>query len=367
MKKVLFYILTLACVYSCHTDIDIDELITPQTKPQKAFETEFTKKYGTVSPELSWMTVSSDTLLADLSGLESDSFTIQVYTADPCADLDYCYLLAEYNNVSGNKDIVFDYPSGLNNVYVSAIDADNRSYTSRIDTRIEEEHKVAFDPESPDSVHFENKPMGYLMAFEGFTGDEEGLDFDYNDVIVEIGYVRGRDSLDVKAVAVGCDCAVQLAYRRKGNTESGEDEIIFEEVHDAMGYEALYDYVLKRLVYLKLNTGINKAPKKPVATTYLKELVNASITDIAPKIFATFTIPATKPKDETSSTAFLPAKKGVNYPQAILVADPTWEWAREGLLLSAAYSQFRPWIYGPEGNELWYGAKNWKEANSYYE
>lgn len=359
------YILTLASFCSCHKDIDIDELITPQTKPQKAFETEFTKKYGTVSPDLSWMTVSSDTLSADLSALEKGSYTIQVYTANPCADLDYCYLLAEYNNVHEKKDIVFDYPSGLNNIYISAIDEDNNSYTARIGTR--EDREVVFDPEAPDSVHFDAKPMGYLMAFEGFTGDEEGLDFDYNDVIVEIDYVRGRDSVDVKAVAAGCDCAVQLAYRRKGNTESGEDEIIFEEVHDAMGYEALYDYVLKRLIYLKLNTGINKAPKKPVVTIYLKELVNASITDIAPKIFATFTIPATKPKDETSSTAFLPAKKGVNYPQAILVADPTWEWAREGMLLSAVYSGFRPWIYGPEGYELWYGAKSWKEANKNFE
>lgn len=350
-------------------DEDLDKKLHPTTDPQKRFADEFTQLYGTVSPDITWMTVSCDVVQVDMSQLPSSaSYTLRFYTADPLADTDYCYVLAEYKSVTGGSTESFevDYPSGLNNVFVSAESEDGTSYVGRVDMR-ESPAAVLLDAAAATGKLREQKPMSYMIGYEGFTGDEDGLDFDYNDVVLELEYVRGRETAKVYTVAAGCECAAQVAYHRSGAYDSGDDEVLFDEVHESLGFGGYYNYMERRLVYDVLNVGINQLTKKGEAVLELKKDVDAQVSRVAQNLYVYFTIVAQKEKDNTTTVAFIPGLKGVQYPQAILVADPTWRWSIEGMLLSATYSQFRPWIYGPEGNELWYGAKNWKDANKNFE
>lgn len=373
MKKFYFYTLTLLSLASCGTGISDEEKYPGPTDPQKAFEKEFTDKYGTVSPDITWMTVSCDTIQADLSSLPAGEYAVKVFTANPCADIDYCYLLAEYNGISGGgpSDIVFDYPSGLNHVYVSVTAQDGRSYTAPIGV-MNEEKKFVVDPDSAAAVMFDHKPMTYIIGYEGFTEGETSkyepqLDFDYNDVVLGVEYVRGHDSATIKVLAAGCECAASVVYKPSANPDKSDDIILFEEAHKALGFEGVYDYMVKHLVYYALNTGINKGSTIGTTTLDLKDDINLPVSKLAQRLFVYFTILSEKSKDNKTSSSFIPMKPGAQYPQAVLVADPTWKWSREGMLLSAAYSQFRPWMYGPKGNELWYGADNWKEANMNFE
>lgn len=369
MKKLYLSIFALFLITSCRSDFDINKEIAPQTDSQKAFEVEFSKIYGTVSPEITWMTVSSDTIYPDLSAIGAEAgCRIKIFTSDPRKNEDFCYMLADYPDVQNLQTLPFDHPIGLNKVFVSAVLA-NCSYTKAVTLADKEEHTVLLSEDGFEEMLPEIKPMSYLLCFEGFTEydkEKAPLDFDYNDVVAEIEFVNGRKTAGIKVLAAGCECAAQLVFRKNGNQKKGDDEILFEEVHEALGFPGIYDYVEKRTVYYCLGTGSNSPLKYGSTTLDIENLKIPSITYLATMVFANFTIKAPKRKDDKTTSSFLPAAKGANYPQAILVADPTWKWVREKMLISVAHSPFRVWIKSPEERPFWYGGEMWKEANSVF-
>lgn len=368
MRKICLFILSVLSLVSCRNQIDFDDLKEIKSSDQTLFAEEFTARYGTVSPDITWMTASCDTIQADLSALNAGQYTIQVFTSDPDANADNCYLLAEYTNQTGGSvvDVVYDHPTGLKNVYVTATSDDSIRYVATVENAVGPT-ACEFDPEVSFVRPRQYKPMGYLICFDGFTGDEK-LDFDYNDVIVEVQYVRGRSEATILTRAAGSNCAAKVVYHRSGDvSDSSHEDVLFEEIHESMGYEGVFDYVLKHLVYVKMNTGVNKAPMTATATLDLGSDAGLSILSIAPKFITYFTIRAEKKKDEKTTSAFIPLKSGAQYPMAILVADPTWQWAQETILLSSAHSTFNLWIYDPSKYPLWYGGEIWKEANKNFE
>lgn len=369
MIKTWEYLVLLLALVSCRSDFDFEKNINAPTNLQEKFAKEFTKMYGAVSPEITWMTASEGIAQVDLSNLSrSEKYTIGFYTADPNAKPEICYLLAEYENVEGGEisELNYDYPTGLNSVYVVAHGSDECYYSSFVNTNRED----SINTLSVDSllVLQDIKPMCYRVCFEGYISREEDLDFDYNDVVAEMEYVRGRDSITILTVASGCECAVQLAYHRGANMQTGSDEVLFDEVHESLGFKGVIDRFTRKLIYFSINAGSNKTVRKGTKTIALNDDYNKSIVEIAPKLVAYFMLPAEKKgeKDQISS-AYIPAQKGANHPQALLIADPTWMWPHDYRTISADMYGFRRWLADPASEPLWYGGEIWKEANQHFE
>lgn len=357
---------------ACRNQIDIEKVFYPApTDPQKAFADEFTSMYGLVAQDLSWITVSDVAIKIDLEDLDSNkSFDLKFYTANPTLDIDYCFLLAEYNGLKGGtiQELQIDIPTGLNYIFASAVSGENDSYITYSKILEEDVPSFVFSSETKTQDELLEQPnMKYRICYEGFTGDET-LDFDYNDVVAEIEYVRGQDKAVINVLAAGCRCAAKIAYHIGPYPEKGEEITLFEEIHDALGFSGWFDNGYQHMTYPVLNTGLNTTDKIGSKTLDFDQNKGESITKIAPKLFVYFTISISKnKKDDTVTTAFIPSRPGSQYPQAILIADPDWKWPREGMLLSADYSQFRFWLAQPEKYPFWYGGKIWKEANKSFE
>ena len=339
----------------------------PITDEQREFALAFTSVYGKVAKDITWMTATNDTVTVDLANLdENRSYTIQVYTADPRTSADYCYLLAEYGNIKGGtkSDFEFDYPTGLQTVYVSAVSSKGETYTVGMD--VESDKQVMFDGRNIDKTFYYHEPMRYRIIYEGTIGDDD-FDFDYNDLVIEVEYVRGQTSAVVKVLAVGCEWPVRLALRRSATLENGEDEDLFKEVHEALGFAGTYDYYSGLYTYLSLNTGRNYTSNVARTVVSLNSSdLNISITRFAYQFFTYFAEPADKSgKEDVIKPACIPQRPGSQSPQAILIADPTWEWVYETVKLSASYSLFRYWIDTPSEYPLWYVGTPWLRANDF--
>lgn len=371
MRRLLF-LTALTMLSACRNQIDIEKVFYPApTNPQKAFADEFTSMYGAVAQDLSWMTVSDISVKTDLSGLESNkTFDMKFYTANPTENSGSCFLLAEYSGLKGGivHDLQIDIPIGLNYVFASVISEGNECYTTYSALSTEEITTFDFNSDNLLLGKLQEQPnIKYRICYEGFTGDEN-LDFDYNDVVAEIEYVRGRDNATISVLAAGCRCAAKLVYHLGPYPEKGEEITLFEEIHDALGFPGWFDNGYQHMTYPVLNTGLNATEKIGTTILNLNQTIGESFTRIAPKLFVYFTISTSKnKKDDTVTTAFIPARPGIQYPQAILIADPSWRWPREGMLLSADYSQFRFWIVEPEKYTFWYGGEMWRNANKSFE
>lgn len=353
---------------SCRNHIDIEEKYYPkETSAQKEFAEQFLKLYGEVSPDITWLTATEGNVTLDLGGLPAGEYAVKFFTGDPSEKNDYCYQTTEVIGIKSGDvtDFKFDYPIGLEYVYATAIASDGTSYTQSFSTG--EDEIVTFG--APDVSLYEQPAMRYRMCFEGFSAvdEKEGLDFDYNDVVIEIEYVRGQETAKVSVQAAGCECPVMLALRRSASLEAGKDEVLFEEVHDALGFCGVYDYFLDRYVYLALNTGINTGSRIQYRTIDLGDEQGLSVSKLAYKFFAYFSKPegknGKKDKNSKPKASFIPQKPGSAFPMAMLIADPNWKCPHEAFRLSASYSLFRSWIADPDEYPFWYGGRLWKEAN----
>lgn len=368
MKKIGFYILSLFCMISCHVDIDMEEVINKQTDPQKQFAKEFQEAFGDISPDISWMTASEGIVETDLFALDAtQAYTIRFYTADPCQEGSSCYLLSEFRDINGGATYSFaiDYPLGLRYLFVSAIDTNEESLTTLFPVS-NDKMSAVFDDSSDSSKVLDKEYMKYRVLYEGFTEDER-LDFDYNDIVTEIEYVRGHGDANITLLAAGCECEASIGYLRKGTIESGEVEVLFEEAHKALGYEGMYNHYEDKIEYLPLNTADNETGKTATVRLELEGDEGKSIIEIAPKLISYFSlIKGKKGKDRVTTPSFIPQRKGSDSPQAILIADPTAGWPRERFELAAYRGWFLKWIVEPEEYPLWYGGEIWNKANSYF-
>lgn len=370
MNKYIIYniLFVLVALASCRDHEDLEKhYFPPETTDQARFAEQFTKMYGEVASDITWITASESNATLDLSGLDKGNYTIQFYTADPRNDADFCYLLTEYQDIESgvSRDLAFDYPTGLKKVYVTAVANSGKTFT--LPLVIGTEETTYFDGTIVDVNFFEHEAMRYRMCFEGFTEEGKDLDFDYNDLVTEIEYVRGRNTVIVNVLAAGCECFAQLALRRSATLEKGDDEILFDEAHAALGYKGEYSYFYDRVVYLMLNTGLNNVNKIGTTTFQLNEDQGISITKLAHQFFAYFKLPSNGKTEEDNknkpTASFIPQKPGSQSPQAILIANPNWDWTYEGIILSASYSLFRYWILEPTKYPFWYGGECWEKAN----
>lgn len=353
-KSTLFIVLTILLAFtSCATKVERDHRFDKLNEWETEFAKDFDDNYGYPDSEHSCMTVTVDTVTVDMSALPSGKYKVQFYTDDPREASAPAYLLAEYQDVPGAKTTTlnFDYPTGKSTTYCAVISADGQQcWVSPITMQNPGNDRVAIDKDKSESLFASREPMHYFLAFEGKT--PEGVDYDYNDVILDLAYVQGQSSAVVTLKAVGCSCHTIVKYRPEGAKSTKNSFDLFDEAHAALGYPATYSYAEKRNVYYILNTGINDSGKTAETILDLTQSVGQSVTKIAPNFVATFTTNDEDPK--TATDTYIPADRGSICPFAIMLAVPNWNWLPEGMMVHVAYSRFPYWTAYPKDYPLWY-------------
>lgn len=359
LKFIIFCTLALLAITltSCRDhDWSHDYKYDKMTETEIAYAKTFEDEYGEPEVGFTSMTAEIDTLSLDLTSFPSGSYKVQFYTGDPCDDNIFAaYLLGEFSNIKGGakNNVNFDYPIGITYTYCTIISTSaNATWTAPIEMTGTRFDTVAVDYQVPDTSFTEREPMHYTLAFEGYT--PEGIDFDYNDIILDLEYVQGRDTeLKIVLEAVGNSCATKVTYRPSYPSSTKGEQTIFEEAHAALGYQATYSYAEKRDVYYILNTGVNDSGKTDTVTYSLGTDTGLSITQIAPKFVCSF-ITNDSSDTPTASESYIPYEHGVLAPMGLLLAVPDWGWMPEGMMIHVAYSRFPYWIAYPKQYPLWY-------------
>lgn len=345
-----FILILTSCGYG---DTDQDHRYDSLNGWEKEFADKFMDAYGEPDLAFSCMTVSADTVTVDLSELPEGKYKVQFYTDDPRDLKAPSYLLAEYNDVTGATEAVFcfDYPTAKATTYCAVIANETEScWVSPVTMQTASADKVVISSIHSADLFGPIEPMHYILAFEGKT--PEGIDYDYNDIVLDLAYVQGQSSAKITLKAVGCSCYARVTYRPGGAKDIKGSSVIFDEAHSALGYKASYSYAEKRNVYFILNTGINESGRTAEAILDLGAAVGKPVSQIAPNFVATFM--SDDEDEKTSVDTYILAEKGTLSPFALLLADPGWIWPSEGLLIHALYPRFSYWITNPTKYHLWY-------------
>lgn len=183
----------------------------------------------------------------------------------------------------------------------------------------------------PDGGGTDIEPAAYAYAFEDMM--KEVGDYDFNDVVlyVTVPYEKdGKKYIDATLKAAGASKKLRVGFRNKSNST---DEIIFEDVHEAMGVSA------GTLVNTGGATGNEVKETIKVSETFsLTEHGDFYISDGGGEIH----IP-------TFTGNF---KKG-DVPYAIRIAN-SWEWPKETISIERAYPEFSGWAENALNDSDWY-------------
>lgn len=353
----IYYLLLFGlAISSCSEDRDPIELElakSGRTKVDHVFSQLFEKEFGSIADDVSWTMVSEIAAEISIDGINNIQ-NICVYTTDPRMMREDCFLLAKYSIQASKTSINYDYPSGLENVYIAAINAEGKGYLKRISTSRNANITFLESDISFDNSKLSIPPISYRIGYETFLEGEP--DFDYNDVVVELRYVRGTGDASVKLLAAGCSIPAQVCFQEDDSYVNKNLTVLFEEVHESFGYPPYYDMAKDRLVYDIFNTGLNPVKKFPAVSFSLSDS-EMSAARIIPRLKAIFL-----PEEKHPQISYVPIELGSKYPEAICVSYPYWTWPVEEEQLSGAYPIFKNFVSSGKGGLYWFDGV-WEKAN----
>lgn len=362
-SRILLWVSAMCfSLFSCHNDIDVEEVRHSYTETQKQIRTKFTDRFGEVSASHSWMNIDECRLTVEMpAGTLSSDCLARIYTTDPRQDRTDCYILAEKKGLKAGTDceIAYDAPIGLKYVYVVVTDGNN-SYVVRATNG--KDSKVVLSSNDLYGSRLNDKAMEYILCYETIlTKDSVYTDFDYNDVVISLEYVRGRDHANVRLCAAGSNEAVCVDFVRSNRQTLGKgDETLFEECHTSFGMPPFYSYMDKKDIYYELNTGRYQMTNKPSYKLSLDEFQDCSAKEVISRLFVSF---KSGKDNKTVNTYFIEPENGSSMPTGICVPQPVWSWSKEGVSIDKHCINFADWIKDSRENPFWYDA-TWLIANN---
>lgn len=174
------------------------------------------------------------------------------------------------------------------------------------------------------------EPMGWIFACEDLGGT---FDYDFNDIVWEVQ--RPDDThLKVKVLAAGGTMDFALMF---GNTTVCKKENAFTS-------PVAYDDII--------NAGNGKDGYTPVVNT-----VSCSASWSIANNKGDFSV-LMSPKNGNSwyITSYSKDSENTKFgkaPQIFVVASRYWEWPKEGILITQAYTQFNSWVSNAEITNFW--------------
>lgn len=361
-SRILLWISALCLsLTSCRTDIDFREVSHNYSNVQKEIRSKFTDLYQAPSISHSWLNIKESSVKVSFSEDIQDSIsTLRIYTTDPRQERTDCYILAENNKAKSEKEveIFYDHPVGLRYVYLAAISGNN-SYVSRIET---DSYEAVISSRHLYNDTLSDRSMEYLLCYETILQkDSAYVDFDYNDAVFGLQYVRGRKFANVNLLAVGCNELVRLDFVRRNSLKlDNTKEVIFEDCHTIFGLPPYYSYLEKKDIYDEINSGKYNFDIIPSYELDIESFLGVSVKDLIPRFFVSFGKDNKKTK---ANTYYIENENGSDMPTGICIPQPTWKWPNEGVEIGKACGLFKDWVNDCWANPFWYDA-TWLIANN---
>lgn len=348
-RKSLLIISLLMALSSCSNHIDLEKYYYATAKQR--FAKNFVDLYGKIPTEHTWSTAVERRITIKVS--TDYNYSVKLFTSNPLTANNSAYLLAAYDNLKGadNLTLKFDAPQDLTSLFVLAetIDGDCLREVKLDNDGLFHAEMNEFE----EAIYPYYSDMMYILAFEDLGNTE---DFDFNDVVLGITHVSGRQDLKVRLLALGnlLDLKVNLQGKNLFDERMGVRSMLGLANNATMNVFSVNDTFTKEELAeskYKVDRYYNLQKTYKVSDGY-------SIVDGV----YDFSL-ALDDNDE---------KKIVEFPQpgeaphALLIANPDWEWPSEGTRIGKAYPNFKEWVLDPNRYPLWYTTK-WDEANEDFE
>lgn len=144
---------------------------------------------------------------------------------------------------------------------------------------------------------------------------QDTTDMDYNDVVLRMYHVTGRDSMRIELVAAGDTLPIRVQYE-------GKD--LFGEVHEALGVE----------VQQAVGTGYCSPVRKPSRTYRVDPLFSLTEGPRALRFIV----------ERSEGYACLQLPEWTDVSRVFVIANPLWAWTQEGHSIDEAYPLIRRWV-----------------------
>lgn len=330
--KVYILALFLTLMASCRNDFDF------QTERLNGFQKDFVDMYGWPHSAQNWNTAAQYKLSVAVE--EGGAWSLRVFTANPYKEAAKSYLIGDFSIDTAESDtveVLVDGPYTLQSMYVAI---GNGTSVAGID--------VVPDKDFCVEAFFENKDMrrgtlpsttsmSYFIIYE--VADSSNTYLDYNDIVLEVAHVSGRETADVKLRAVGAKVEMNVSY----DEDDGSSTMLFENVHKVFGY-------LRSDKLINVESGQHDI-RTPKLYSNLNVGKDFSILQHAYRFVVTLT-----EKKKWGQFAVFPNRE-VFYgipANAICVANPKWDWVSETDAVEKRHKSFPFWVLSYHLYNTWW-------------
>ena len=334
---LLFAVATILASCRSHEDITENYFATVEQMYEKTFYDEF----GIVGSAQDWNTVASRNLNLELGDLTGETCDIKVFTTDPREEENDSRMVAEYLRVpvSQKYEYKIDAPASCDSLYVFVRhDGKAEIYPVKVEENGDLNIRIDSITHPEDFLYY--LEMQYLFVYEDLG---IAIDLDFNDVVLGVTYVSGKNTAKMRLQALGTTLNTYLYF-------NNEELFSGREVHEFYG--------ISNNTLINCFAPSNRFPYKDrqnskfLSSSYAHTDVilnlpdgfslseNADMLYIKTSAFA-------DPENEYAKTIVVP-KKGGEFPHAMLIADPKWEWPSETVSIVKAYPEFKNWVADPK-------------------
>lgn len=337
-KYVLLILISfLVVTSSCRDHVDLEENHY-NTAVQRLTKT-FVERFGQPKGNHTWSTLGKVEISISLP--EGDyPYNVDLFTSDPRITSPRSYRFAHFQKLEGGKTyektleasaalteiyiVVYDLVSGL--CYINNVEKDS---TGRFTAKVDEVNS----PE-PKTYYAD---MLYLLAFEDLG---VAVDLDYNDFVLGIRYVAGKEELELSIMAMGTNLNV-YAYL------DGQELFEGNEIHNLLRIpnSVCMNVFCDKNVFTLDERSWSEFTSLRYPETVIKYRIpeDFSVELLAKSISIKTVSESSLVKDEEAKEIFFGRDLG-KAPLAMLIADGNWEWPSEGISIGIAYPDFINWV-----------------------
>ena len=157
MRNVLFLVASCCLMTACDLE---DRLIAKQ---EEKYNESFKEVFGNIDPEHTWSMVENNTVAVNLD----EASRVKIYAK---MDRTY-YLVGDYENVSGSKELSYDAPRGCEDILVTVNGAPLLKNGSRAILCSNDPSKIVYADNSTDEhVRYHYYTYSQIKAFHGDVG-----------------------------------------------------------------------------------------------------------------------------------------------------------------------------------------------------
>lgn len=336
----------LVALASCRDHTDIEENYY-NTAVQRLVKT-FHEKYGIPDNNHVWSTLGQ--LDFSISLPEGNMpYSVSLYTSNPQEITPRSFRFAQFGSLECGQihHLRAEASRALQEVYVEVYDHETGlCHIEKVERDSQGRFTLQVDEVSTPVPSLYYSDMQFLLAFEDLG---IAVDLDYNDFILGIRHVVGRDEMELRIMALGTNLNVWVYFDGKELFDGKEIHQLLQTVNST--YVNVFSDKNVFPLENRVNSQFNISSHPEIIVKY-KVAEDFSVEEMVKHISIKTAKPLDKNEDKEVKEIFFGRDLG-KAPLALLIADGNWEWPSEGVDIGTAYPDFINWV-ADQDHYNWY-------------